>query len=324
MIDRAIYFPYIRVPENEWFTRILLYWDKIGTITPSEYAEEPQRLGNYMADLISNNLLETIIPAKYIHEIPNWLGSFLDMIDNNQEITHRRGVALERGETTLIHIEKFSPIVEDLKDRGLAIEARDPWYNVERKTAELYMAYLSSALGSIEELQMTPITDKDDSLSAFEIAHPTAKAVSSMQFKMIEKLLPSPQIGIPVKEIIEFKNENYDLLKQFRRHIEHQINTLVLIDDEYIRNREFQLIQEELNNDIKEIEKKMKRKWRKILYGLVKSIGLGVPVGVAISSGNIPQILIALYNAWNGSQNIQTRLSEKPIAYAAFAKLKFR
>ena len=67
----------------------------------------------------------------------------------------------------------------------------------------------------------------------------------------------------------------------------------------------------------------MKRKWRRVLYSLVKGIGLGVPVGTAIASGNVPQIIGALYNAWNGSQSIQTRLSEKPIVYAAFARKEF-
>lgn len=323
MIDNAIYFPYIRVPENEWFTRTLLYWDKIGTITPSEYAKEPQRLGKFMYDLISNDLLEPIIPGKYVNKIPNWEGAFLEIIDKDQEISHRTGVAIERGETTPIHLEKFSPIMDDLMDRGLVTEAQEPWFNVERKTADLFMAYMSLALGSTEKLQMTPITDQDDSLSAFGINQPTVEAVSRMQYKMIEKLLPSPQIGVPVKEIVDFKNENYELLKQFRRHIESEINSLVLIDDEFIRSREFILIQDKLIEDIEEIEKKMKRKWRRVIYSIVKGIGLGVPVGVAIASGNVPQIIGALYNAWNGSQSIQTRLSEKPMVYAAFARKEF-
>jgi hypothetical protein len=36
MADAVIYFPYIRVPDNEWFTRVLLYWDQLGTIVPEE------------------------------------------------------------------------------------------------------------------------------------------------------------------------------------------------------------------------------------------------------------------------------------------------
>ena len=42
----ALYFPYIKVPKSAWFTRILLYWDKVGAIIPSDYVtahniEEP-------------------------------------------------------------------------------------------------------------------------------------------------------------------------------------------------------------------------------------------------------------------------------------------
>jgi len=36
MEANALYFPYIKVPKSAWFTRILLYWDKVGAIIPSD------------------------------------------------------------------------------------------------------------------------------------------------------------------------------------------------------------------------------------------------------------------------------------------------
>jgi len=38
--DSVLYFPMIRPPENEWFSRVLFYWDRIGTILPREYSAD--------------------------------------------------------------------------------------------------------------------------------------------------------------------------------------------------------------------------------------------------------------------------------------------
>lgn len=35
MARKVLYFPYISVPESAWFTRVLLYWDEVGSIVPS-------------------------------------------------------------------------------------------------------------------------------------------------------------------------------------------------------------------------------------------------------------------------------------------------
>lgn len=37
MTTAALYYPYIKVPESDWFTRVLLYWDVVGAIVPYEY-----------------------------------------------------------------------------------------------------------------------------------------------------------------------------------------------------------------------------------------------------------------------------------------------
>jgi hypothetical protein len=33
-VDTALYFPYMKAPEDAWFTQILLYWDDAATIVP--------------------------------------------------------------------------------------------------------------------------------------------------------------------------------------------------------------------------------------------------------------------------------------------------
>jgi hypothetical protein len=35
VFDKVLYFPHIRVPDNEWFTPALLYWDEVGDHRPA-------------------------------------------------------------------------------------------------------------------------------------------------------------------------------------------------------------------------------------------------------------------------------------------------
>ncbi|HHT9131146.1 MAG TPA: hypothetical protein ACFYED_01530 [Candidatus Tripitaka californicus] len=86
MADKVLYFPYIRVPENEWFTRVLLYWDEIGSIVPSEYIYRPEALGNYMIELLQSGLVRQVFPGDYTHKIPKFEEAFLELIDKDKVI----------------------------------------------------------------------------------------------------------------------------------------------------------------------------------------------------------------------------------------------
>ncbi|GAH86528.1 unnamed protein product, partial [marine sediment metagenome] len=167
MANKVIYFPYIRVPQNEWFTRVLLYWDKVGSIVPHDYIYNPDHLGKYMQELIKAELVKQIIPMNYIHSIPRFKEAFIELIDRNQIINHAHKITKESNETFLIHIEKLDNIAGELCDRGLAEPVNYPWYNVEKVTANLFMAYLAAVLGELSEIDMAPITDRTEFFSVF-------------------------------------------------------------------------------------------------------------------------------------------------------------
>jgi hypothetical protein len=60
---QVLYFPYISVPEDAWFTSVLLHWDKVGSIVPAPYVREPQRLSAYMQDLLAAELVLRWFPS---------------------------------------------------------------------------------------------------------------------------------------------------------------------------------------------------------------------------------------------------------------------
>ena len=274
MADKVLYFPYMRVPENRWFTRVLLYWDQIGSIVPSEYADRPEGLGRYMGALVKEEQVKPIKPGTYIHRIPNFAEPFLKMIDDNPLIKGRRGIALKEHETFTLHIEKFSPLVYGLEDMGLARETSSPWWEMESLTADLYMTYLSSALGKTEDLNMEPITDRSQSLSMYSassenISKP-ADIFRDLRMRVIQGILPAPTGGIPVLDLVQFKTQNHDLLHRFRRHIESSLINIARTPDEALRIKEAQMFEEELREQREEILALMRRRrWPKIAFGAV-------------------------------------------------------
>jgi len=333
MIDKVLYFPYIRVPENEWFTRVLLYWDEVGSIVPSEYIESPESLGPYMRELVQAELVRQVIPGNYTYKIPRFRESFLELIDQNQMIAARRGIALERHETCRIHIEKTGDALANaLCDRGLARPVKYPWYEVEKVTANLFMAYLASVLGHSSDLQMEPITDHIESLSVFSNSPQSFLAprslIDQLRITVLEGVLPAPSGGIPVHEMVAFKDKYSSLLKRFRRHIESSLVDVARITDKDLRDRKLCLLQDGLREQIDEIQARMnERKWPRIVFGtFCELVAAAIPGAEAIATGNtisalktLPGLVAAIYSVLNESTN-QDKILCSPLAYAALAQ----
>lgn len=332
MTDKVLYFPYIRVPENAWFTQVLLYWDQVGSIIPSEYISQPEKLGKYMGELIHEELVKPVQPGNYIHEIPNFDEAFFKLIDQNSIIQKRRFVALEKRETFRIHIEKFSPLIFDLCDIGLARDVGNSWYEVESLTADLYMAYLASVLGKSKELQMEPITDRANSLSVYSkspdnISSPT-DILSNLRMGVLESILPTPAEGIPVVELVKFKNNHFDLLSKFRRHVESSLIDIALISDKNLRGEKVHLFKDELKDERDQIQALMhERRWPKPIFG---TLATAMPIIGTLATGitplallGLPPLVLAIHSAYGEIKGKKQKTLSSPLAYVAMAQEKF-
>jgi|SRR5712671_2764541 len=162
----VLYYPYIKVPQSLWFTQLLLYWDKVGAIVPYDYIERPEKLGPYMVGLVREKLVEQVIPGMYLWQIKNFEQSFLDFIDAQKLKAHYEPTWPK------IHMEKLQGLGDALSGRGLArkqgnVGEYSPWYKVEPRVAESFMAYLASVLGQLAEERFYPIAQDSASLSEF-------------------------------------------------------------------------------------------------------------------------------------------------------------
>jgi len=332
MTNKVLYFPYIRVPENAWFTQVLLYWDQVGSIIPSEFVAHSNKLGNYMKELIQAELVKPVHPGDYIHEIPNFEEAFLNLIENNPTIEKRKGNALENGETFRIHIEKFSPLIFDLCDMGLAKHAGYPWYEVESLTADLYMTYLASVLGKSINLQMEPITDRVNSLTVYSKLpgniSSTANHLSSLRMGVLESILPVPAEGITVEELANFKKRHFDLLTRFRRYVESSLIDIALISDVNLKDEKIRIFKEELEDQLNTIQALMhERKWPKIILGTVAA---AMPLAGTLITGflplallDLPPLAVAIRSAFGEAKKGNKEILESPLAYVAMTQEKF-
>jgi hypothetical protein len=338
MEKNAIYFPYMRAPENQWFTQALIYWDQINSIIPVEYASHTSKLGPYTQDLVETGLVRPIIPGEYIDKIPNFVEAFLDLVDSHdypvpKEISKRKALP-----TFYIHAQKLGSIGHELFQRGLARPA-DPmgwdWYEVETFTANQFMAYLAASLGKLNQIKSDPITDSSINLNPFnyEYLHNTnlQLELDKLRTIVLRNLLPTPSESVAPIEIIEFKEDHKRELNRFRDRIEGIIIDAKAINDIALRDLKISQSINETNNMIAEISEAMKSKgWKKVILGELltyapPTIGLAAALSTGNPLGSVAAALGLASAAHRKYQEIGRKdaILSQYAAYAVYARKKW-
>jgi len=157
----VIYFPNIRVPESPWFTQVLLYWDSVTSIVPIRFWEQPERLGSFMRDLVSAQLVIQVPPDHRIIGSDDFVMGFLGLLKGRRIL---RGATWRMNASkvvpTKIHREKTltSRMLDELVGQGLARVGADPeWIEMEKQVAIHYMGYLATVMGCVNSPEMDPI-----------------------------------------------------------------------------------------------------------------------------------------------------------------------
>lgn len=331
MADRVVYFPHIRVPDNDWFTRALLYWDEVGTIVPhGPPYEVRQILGEHTLGLMDAGL---VVPVRAgdAQMVPRFDEAFVELIEADPQIPRSRTRAAPR-KTFQLHMTKpGAQMTEYLEQRGL-LERRagSPWLDVEEHTADLLMTYLACTIGA-SPMQMTPITDRAESLAVLTgnsvSAGGSGVTVSRLEMTVLEGLLPAPAGGVPPDELARFKEKHGDMLRRFRREVESfATDATVLAPD--LRQRRAELFRDEMQERVSEIGAHLKRRWPRIVFGtLCGVLAAATPVGTALAGGatvaavtGVPGLAAAVYAAFGGEKNDWRGNS---VAYATLAQAQF-
>src|SRR5438034_425180 len=98
MSQNVLYFPYIRVPDNEWSTHVRLYWHQVGSLVPSEYVESTvaDQFMTCLASLLSETeeLRSTPITDQE-QSLVNFSAPAASKIDWRQELNRLRPFILQ-------------------------------------------------------------------------------------------------------------------------------------------------------------------------------------------------------------------------------------
>ena len=345
MNSQVLYFPYISVPDDAWFTRVLLYWDKVGSIVPAPYAEAPAALSGYMQDLLRAELVTPVIPEAHLSTLYGPMQNFLSFLDSEIDNGNFEAGGLgdapasrggsEPGTVFEIHRGKLGLLVaHGLEVRGLARPARRcPWYEVESRTAAHFMAFLAVALGAEEG--MDPVTDSAGHLAAFSANRDPSAApielLEELRASVLKALLPAPGRPVPVEELAAFKDDHGDLLVRLRSHLEDRLVDLALIDEEWARAAKLSRLEDELREQVDEIRARMdQRRWPKIVFGTLCGLvaaaipGVGAAIAGSATAASLaaPGLVSAMYTGIPALRRGEAHM-QKPLAYAALAQRQF-
>lgn len=337
--NKVLYFPYINVPNNEWFMQVLLYWDEVGAIVPQDFIYAPEKLDRHMVEFVRAGLVKQIIPDMYNMEAGrNFARSFISLIEKYGLNRKARDSRFGPIYSSRIHIDKFGyEITRYLVEEKLAKEEKYPWYTVENTTAGLFMSYLASFLGNSDELNMKPITDDVTTFATFSEEYAIGDfnnnySLDRMRIDVLENILPIPSYVVDVNAIVRFKECYGDLLPKFREKIESKIKELSFIEDPTESEYHLTQFKKSVSEEIEDLVAKMREKdWGRILFGTVCGLGAAALPGTRAIverdwvSGleTIPGLMGAVYAAYDGFESKQKSIITSPFAYAAYVKREF-
>lgn len=332
--ETALYFPYIQVPQDPWFTQILLYWDRAASIVPEQLHNSPTEQNTYMRELVDENLLTLVRPDSVLDQ--------MDVEKFNETFLQRlvtESVATQRVGFTRIHAGKMSySLFRELCDRGLARSDSDGpmWWRVKSNVADLYMSYLASVI-SARKPGMFPVADQAKHLKGLAPMTPTTppdstQMLETMRYAVVKDILPAPQRAIPPAQLRQFKEENADLLKECRIFLDAKLAAMASETDPVRLKALERGLRQEINREVDDLQRQMaSRKWPTIsinVSSLVAVAAASVSQLAAGISGPLPLGVQVAATAWPALKEVtELRGTVKepqfdataPMAYAAMA-----
>lgn len=270
----ALYFPYSRVPESEWFTKVLLYWDRASSIVPCGH---PSRDEPYQIELVKAGLLEYLSPQSLLPEMPeHFVSDFLEALE-------RRPVNYSPPHMEYIYANKLPrQLLEALADRHLATptpEQPDDQWQVDVETADSYMAYLASAV-SASRPGTAPVTDHETLLATLKPSSPEEtsplEVLKQLRYAVIAETLPTPSRAVPPAELRVFKDKHHDALVRCRRWLDSRLADLASIAEPDLRQVKQVELMGTIADDVANLRESMtKRRWPKVSAASIGGIVSG-------------------------------------------------
>jgi hypothetical protein len=331
-MENLLYYPYINLPKSDWSSRLLLYYDTIGSIVPQEFFYSPEdNYDPFMLDLVRNELVIPINPIQVLNnpwEISRPLLEYFDSPEFLRKVklflNRRNGRQIEnRIYSARIHSEKFDEMIfYELVNRRLAIKGEGRWFYVPPFVANVLMAFLTTVISQKLELQPTSDIMLRNRFSFRQVNY--KKDLERKREIILKGLIPFPK-EVDLGKLRTFKDKHIDLLKAFKNKVE-----LIALDDHYQEGT--QLFNEKLSELMiqrNELSAKMKEnKIGNIFFGTICGV-LGGIIGFAAASttGAVIFGLPGLFNAIHSAlkiENPNSILDQTGMKYLALIDKQFK
>ncbi|HEU5066560.1 MAG TPA: DUF6236 family protein [Sphingomicrobium sp.] len=334
MHDTALYFPYIRPPDNAWFRQMALYWDSIGAIVPHDYKNDPHSAPHFET-LIETGLLQAVRPMDHLRYQYEFGGDFLAHVEKKASAERESPKWTKLlPYRSLIHAEKLDYLGGELCRLGLAQQVNYSWYDLEGWVAAEFMSYLACVIGRSSASRLLPITNDQHCAALITGALPNPSAeqprpADAVREVFLDAIVPSPGPDVSFEEIAVFKNQHRDQLSKFRRMLETEILIVASISPADARAWVAQEKATALREQSEELTAKMRERWPSVLLGtffpLVAAGAqmLGANVGEASSwVSSVAGLGGAGYAVRTGVREAGKSKSD-PLAYAVHLKKTF-
>ena len=325
--NNLLYYPYINLPQTTWLTRMLLYYDRVGTITPLDYVDNPIQFTPHTLDLIKENLVTQVFPYQYVSSIEGFAESFEEYIDSlgDDLISRRRSFRKQDNpfhpNHVKIHVSKMEPLCDYLVRNRLAQKADNQWYDVEDSTALDFMSYLAAMIGQVDEAGFIPVTDEALPINRLvKSISPDARVegkTGEIRTQLLKNIFPAPVQPLGAFDILRFKERHGDKLSIFRNYVENSMIGILSTPDDDLRQRRLDLFNTKAKDDVEEIIDAMGEHGWIIttftnVWGLVSEIPvIGVPM----------KITQKVFKAATESYSTEAKMiKETPLLYAAVAQ----
>jgi hypothetical protein len=314
----ALYYPYINVPKEDWTFQTLLYWDKLHSIVPSNYINEPERLSYFMRDLVHEGLVEQVFPLEYLHNCEKFYSTFINYVEKKY-LNNPKKLS---GGYSKIHIEKINELVSELLKMRLIFPAERDWWFIDNNVSNDYMAYLASFLGS--KTNSLPVSNFLKNAKLFDNSQTYNKKLK-IKNTILKNVIPIPE-NMSINSLLKFRTEHKDLLPKFRNYIDAESYKLVNLDKD-IREYETKKIIDNIHKESEELKEALKRTFGKSLkFGNLLTIFSLTQVAISTYQSGNDIAFIGSLSALGG--DIITRYTEhssqisdlerKPLAYISY------
>jgi hypothetical protein len=263
----GLYFPYIRVRDDEWLKVAALYWPSVRRLVPSGYSKHDSPTARFFADA---GLLEDEDPKDLLIYVTIDLE---EMLSENLELLRRdfsvkralanwdgqpwaERMASDRETPALgwIHATKFpAKTVDSLVNAGLARRGRsvtprhyagDPedWIGLHPALANAYMTVLAERLSAqagfeplTDQVDLRVATPSGDVEAAMNLllgrrrlaADPVAASMESYVFLALQHARPKNLTSASAKKIVKCRKNLAGELATFRNHVSSMRDELV-------------------------------------------------------------------------------------------------